>query len=156
MRTRLLAGLLAVVHLTGCYAYSAGAGRPEPGEPVRARLTNGGEVWLAENFGRSRDALDGRYVREDSAGIVFTTWRADLPGRTEFRTSIDTLRIPSEHVAALEQRRLSVGRTLVAAAVATGVVVLAVSAISGAGGSGDDDGGGTPFLVLPLPLPLLR
>ncbi len=156
MIVRILAGLLLTAQLGGCYAYSAAGAPPVPGEPVRARLTPGGTVWLAQNFGRNRDALDGSFVREDSAGFVFSTWRSDLPGRTAFSTSIDTLRIPREHVAAIEERRLSVGRTAVAAAAATGLVILAISALSGAGGDGDDNGGGTPFLVLPLRLPFAR
>ncbi|MGH7443621.1 MAG: hypothetical protein ACREKM_02035 [Longimicrobiales bacterium] len=153
---RMTAAVLLALQLAGCYTYSTARTQPGAGDRVRARLTPGGSVWLAENFGRSRETLDGTFVRRDTASIVFTTWRSDLPSRTQFSTSIDTLRIPRAHVAALEERTLSVGRTALAAAVATGLVVLVVSALSGAGGSGDGDGGGTPFLVMPLPLPIAR
>lgn len=149
---RIIAAVMLPVHLVGCYTYSAARDDPAPGEPVRTRLTPNGSVWLAENFGRNRTTLDGTFVRSDTASITVTTWRSDLPGRTRFSTSIDTVRIPHAHVAALEERTLSIGRTALAAGVATGLVVLAVSALSGAGGSSDGDGGGTPFLVLPLRL----
>lgn len=153
---RLTAVVLLALQLAGCYTYSTATTDPAPGERVRAQLTPGGSAWLAENFGRNRDELDGTFVRRDTASVVFTTWRADLPGGTRFRTSIDTLRIPRMHVAALEERTLSVGRTALAAAVAAGIVVLAVSALSGSGGSSGGDGGPTPLLVMPPPLPIAR
>lgn len=155
-RVRMTAVVLLAFQLAGCYTYSTARSDPAPGERVRAQLTPGGAVWLAENFGRNRDVLDGTFVRRDTTGIVFTTWRADLPDRTQFRTSIDTLRIPRMHVAALEARRLSLGRTALAAAVATGIIVLAVSALSGTGGSSGGNGGPTPLLVMPPPLPIAR
>jgi hypothetical protein len=145
--------VLLPVQLAGCYGYAAMREPPAPGEPLRARLTPGGAAWLVENFGRNRENVDGTFVRQDDASVVFTTWRADLPNSAQFRTSIDTLYIPREHVAALEQRQLSIARTAIAAALGAGIVALAVSELSGAGGSDNGNGGGTPLLVLPLRLP---
>lgn len=148
--------LLLPVQLAGCYGYAAMREPPVPGEPLRARLTPGGAAWLVENFGRNRQNVDGTFVREDDASVVFTTWRADLPNSAQFRASIDTLYIPREHLAALEQRQLSIGRTAIAAAIGAGIVVLAVSELAGAGGSSGGNGGGPPLLVLPLRLPFAR
>lgn len=150
------AAVLLTLQLAGCYAYQTTREPPRPGESLRARLTPAGSAWLVETIGRSRENVDGTLVRQDAETLVFATWRADLPASTQFRTSIDTLRIPRQHVAAIEERRLSIGRTAIAAVVAAGIVALVASEIAGAGGSDDGGGGGTPFLVMPLPLPIAR
>ncbi|MGH7444698.1 MAG: hypothetical protein ACREKM_07470, partial [Longimicrobiales bacterium] len=122
-----VAAVLLPPQLAGCYAYQATREPPRAGESLRARLTPAGSAWLVETLGRSRENVDGTFVRQDAETLVFAAWRADLPASTQFRTSIDTLRIPRQHVAAIEERRLSIGRTAIAAAVATGIVVLVVS-----------------------------
>jgi hypothetical protein len=152
-RVRFAAALLAAaLPLTsaGCYGYAAAPGSgPEPGEQVRARLTPNGTAWLVENWGRSRDALDGRYVGTRSDAVVLAAWRSDLP---ELPASIDTVRIPRQHVAELQQRRLSPVRTGIAIAVGAGILSLAVAELAGIGGGGGGDDGNTPFLVIPLEL----
>src|SRR5690606_31130562 len=95
-------------------------------------------------------------VRAQDNALVFTTWRTDLPGATQFRTSIDTLRIPQQHVAAFEERRLSVGRTAILVAGIAGVVALAFSELGGIGGGSEGGQGGGVFFTAPLRLPLNR
>ena len=134
------------VHLGGCYSYAAsGAGMPEPHERVRARLTSSGQAWLVEHSGRARNELEGTFIRSEPDHVVLSVWRSDLPGTTQFRTGIDTLRIPSQHVAAFEQRRFSTGRTMLAALLGAGAVALAIGVMGGVGGGGGGDDGGTVF-----------
>lgn len=157
LRRALVAVAVLPMALGGCYAYAPAEGpAPVPGERVRAQLTSSGTVWLLENWGRNRSSVDGLFVRTDSDDVVLAAWRADLPGRTRFQPSIDTVRVPRRHVAQLQERRLSPVRTAVAVAVGIGVVSLAVSELAGVGGSSGDDGGGTQFLVIPLDLILGR
>ena len=138
------------VHLGGCYSYAARAGVPEPNERVRARLTSSGQAWLVEHSGRARTELEGIFIRSDPDHVVLSVWRSDLPGTTQFRTAIDTLRIPAQHVAAFEQRRFSTGRTILAGLLGAGAVALAVGVMTGVGGGGDGDGGGPVFFrILP-------
>src|SRR5690606_15190970 len=61
--TRAVAAVLLTLQLAGCYGYAVTQEPPEPGESVRARLTPGGRVWMAENVGRSRETVDGTFVR---------------------------------------------------------------------------------------------
>ncbi|HEU5209848.1 MAG TPA: hypothetical protein VFU06_10570 [Longimicrobiales bacterium] len=154
--TRAVAAVLLSLQLTGCYGYAATREAPAPGESLRARLTPAGTAWLVENAGRSRETVDGTFVRAQDSALVFATWRTDLPGATQFRTSIDTLHIPQQHIAALEQRRLSVGRTALAVAGAAGILVLALSELAGIGGSGEGGRGGGVFFTAPLQLPFTR
>jgi hypothetical protein len=154
--TRAVAAVLLTLQLAGCYGYAVTQEPPEPGESVRARLTPGGRVWMAENVGRSRETVDGTFVRAQDNALVFTTWRTDLPGATQFRTSIDTLRIPQQHVAAFEEPRLSVGRTAILVAGIAGVVALAFSELGGIGGGSEGGQGGGVFFTAPLRLPLNR
>lgn len=137
--------LSALPNLAGCYSYAATGRTPEPDDRVRARLNAGGQVWLIEQSGRSRDNLEGTFVRSEDDHVLMTVWRSDLPGSTQFRTGLDTLRIPSRHVTTFEERRLSAGRTLLAGAVAAGVLGLAIGVMAEAGGSGDGGGGGGVF-----------
>lgn len=152
--SRFVAAALLALHLTGCYGYAVTDHEPRPGEQLRARLSPAGTAWLLENLGRSRASVDGTFVRVDDDSYVFAAWRADLPGSQQFRAAIDTLRVPRDHVVALEERRLSVGRTAALVAFGAGLAVLAARELAGVGGSGDGDDGGTTFLVLPLRLPI--
>jgi hypothetical protein len=148
--SRIAAGLLAAtLPLTpGCYSYASTPGSvPEPGAQVRARLNPSGTAWLVENWGRNRNALDGLFVATESQDMVLAAWRSDLPA---LPASIDTVRIPRQHVVELQQRRLSALRTGIAAAIGVGVVALAVSELAGIGGGSGENNGGTPFLVVPL------
>jgi len=154
--TRAVAAGLLSLQLAGCYGYAATREPPVPGESLRARLTPRGTAWMVENVGRSRETVDGTFVRAQNDALVFATWRTDLPGARQFRTSIDTLHIPQQHVAVLEQRRLSVGKTALLVAGITGVVVLAFSELGGIGGSGEGGQGGGVFFTAPLQLPLTR
>lgn len=151
---RFLAAALLALHLGGCYGYAVTTREPRAGEQLRARLSSTGSAWLLENLGRSRSTVDGTFIRTDADRLVLAAWRADLPATQQFRAAIDTLRIPREHVVAIEQRRLSIGRTAALVAVGTGIVVLAVSELAGIGGNGDGGDGGTTFLVVPLRLPI--
>jgi hypothetical protein len=156
LRALLFAAVLPLAW-SGCYAYVPPAGpAPEPGQQVRAQLTSSGTTWLLENWGRTRSTVDGLFVRNNAEEVVLAAWRADLPGRTGFEASIDTLRVPRRHVAQLQERRLSPVRTAVAVAVGVGVVSLAVAGLAGVGGDSGDGDGGTPFLVVPLSLLLGR
>lgn len=154
--TRTVAAGLLLLQLAGCYGYAVTQEAPAPGEPVRARLNPGGSAWMVEHLGRNRETVEGTFVREQPDAFVFATWRADLPGATQFRTSIDTIHVPRQHVVALEERRLSIGRTAIAAAALTGIVVLAVSELAGIGGSGEGGTGGGVFFTAPVSLPFTR
>jgi hypothetical protein len=135
-------------NLAGCYSYAVTSRTPEPDDRVRARLNAGGRAWLIEQSGRSRDNLEGTFVRSENEHVLMTVWRSDLPGSTQFRTGLDTLRIPVGHVTTFEERRLSIGRTLIAGAVAAGVLGLAIGVMAEAGGSGDGGDGGVVFFRL--------
>ncbi len=152
--TRAVAAVLLSLQLAGCYGYAATQDPPVPGESLRARLTPGGTAWMVENVGRNRESVDGTFVRAQDDALVFATWRTDLPGARQFRTSIDTLHIPRQHVVALEERRLSMGRTAILVAAIAGLSALAFSELSGIGGSGEGSGGGGVFFTAPLQLPI--
>lgn len=141
--------LCFVLHLSGCYSYaSAGGAMPEPNQRVRAQLTSSGQTWLIEQSGRARSNLEGTFIRSEPEHFLLTVWRSDLPGTTQFRTGIDTLRVPSQHVAEFQQRRLSAGRTILAGVLAAGAVALAIGVMTDVGGGGDGDGNGTVFFTI--------
>ena len=141
--------LCFALHLSGCYSYAANGGAmPEPNQRVRAHLTSSGQTWLIEHSGRARTNLEGTFIRSEPEHFLLTVWRSDLPGTTQFRTGIDPLRLPSQHVAGFEQRRLSAGRTILAGVLAAGAVGLAIGVMTDAGGGGDGDGDGTVFFKI--------
>ena len=143
--------LLVLPTLGGCYSYRPTELPVPAGQELRARLTPAGATWLFESFGRHRSEIDGTLVRTDPETFVLATWRTDLPGAARVRTSIDTLYIPRQHVIVLEERRLSVGRTVLASALAAGAVFVVARELTGVGGSGEGGDGGTQ-LMIPLRL----
>ena len=150
-RAPLAALLLLLSTLGGCYSYRVTEPPVPAGQQLRARLTPAGTAWLFESFGRHRSEIEGTFVRSEAETYVLATWRTDLPGVPRVRTSIDTLYVPRHHVLALEERRLSIGRTALAAALAAGAAYVVARELTGVGGSGEGGNGGTQ-LMIPLPV----
>ena len=128
--------------LTGCYSYARvgpGASAPAPGEFVAAEITDQGRVALADSLGPSPSRVEGRLVSaSDTAVTLAVTAVRSLGGdRATWAGERVTLRRTS--VSQLTQRRLSVGRSVVAGAIAVGAVVALAIAL---GITGFSDGGG--------------
>ncbi|MEZ4415903.1 MAG: hypothetical protein R3E10_09105 [Gemmatimonadota bacterium] len=140
LRRAALAWMLAVWALTGCYHYVPVAEPVPRGALVRAHLSSPLDVELRQVTARDVTLLDGELIRWDDVDgmAVSARWLLQSTGY-EMGGEGWTVEIPADVLSAVEQRRLSLPRTL--ALVAGGVLgtYLAFDAI-GIGGFGDGGG----------------
>lgn len=127
--------------LTGCYGYRRVDGTSAPvGAQVSAEITDRGRVALADSLGQSPGSVEGRLVSADDSSITLAVSgvRALRGGeRTPWTGERVTLRRSS--FDQLRERRLAVGQSALAGAVAATLVALALTL--GITGSSDGDEG---------------
>lgn len=131
----------AATTLTGCYSHArVDAAAPPVGRVVAAEITDQGRVALADSLGPSPDRVEGRLVSAtDSTLTMAVSAVRTLRGeRTPWTGEAVTLRRSS--VGQLTERRLSVGQSVLAGAVAVGGAV-ALALTLGIAGDRDGDPG---------------
>ena len=137
-----IASLLTVsVLLSGCFQYvPVQPVMPEPGTTIRAHLTDSASAMLAPTVGPGIGALEGRLLRRDEGGIemAVSSARFRFGGGSQTRYG-EPLTVPQFGIAAVEERKLSLGRT---ALLAGGVVLGALGFVIAVDAAGGDGGGG--------------
>lgn len=119
-----------------CYTYDSVQGpTPLPGTKVSADLTGAGSVQLANQLGPNVAAVRGRVVRADETVMILSLNSVTAQNDEQIFWKGEQVRIPLTTVAQVQQRRFSLGRSLIFGGVAVGAVVAAGAAFSG-GGSG--------------------
>lgn len=144
-RATLVAGLrLAVLMagcafvLTGCYVYTPVALRPTPGTELALDLNDQGRVAMSGRLGPEVARVEGQLVEATDSTFVILMARARQLDGTVTRWSGEDVTLQREHVKEVSGRRLSRGRT----ALAAGSFAVAIAAIllgQSLDGSSDDE-----------------
>jgi hypothetical protein len=140
---RIGASVVAVLlpALQACYTYGPlTTPSPAVGQTFEFEVSDRGRVDLSERFGPGLTEIEGRLVANENSQYVINVFRVShLNGQTA-QWSGETTRINQSFIGTVRARRLSRGRTALAAAGATGVI-LALLASRGLLGSwtGDSD-----------------
>lgn len=129
--------------LTGCYTYAPVPGMTlGRGTAVRARLAAPSDFRLTELTANGVVTIDGEVVRQDTGELVVSAlWLRSQTGY-EFPAAGETVTIPAERLAGIEQKRFSVARSamVAGAGVLASVLFVAAFGTDGFGGGGGGDG----------------
>jgi hypothetical protein len=139
----------------GCYRYAAIAPNvAAPMSDVRLTLSATGASALAPTLGRSTTVVEGRILRvTDSTYMlaVSSTLKPDVEDAGSVTRTVwagESVSIPRNAVAGVEQRSIDNRRTAMAVGVATVLGVLAAKIIvHGIGSAGSESGDGTPVVT---------
>lgn len=136
--------LLGSLALNACYTTRPIAGGPVAGSQVLFDLTDRGRVAYGPQIGAGAREIEGTLEgASDSAYVVRITSIRSLNGQKD-TWSGERFSFAPDHVTNLRQRQLSRTRTgLFGAAVAAGVIILAVTAKL-IGGASEDSNPGEP------------
>jgi hypothetical protein len=144
--------------LQACYTYGPlTTPAPAVGETFEFEVSARGRVDLAERFGPGLTEIEGRLVANENSQYVINVFRVShLNGQTA-QWSGETTRINQSLIGSVRGRRLSRGRTALAAAGAAAVVV-AILASRGLLGNwtGDSDTPGDDDPPISTRIPLFR
>jgi hypothetical protein len=147
MKSALAAGLACVL-LAGCYSYqplgSVDAAMPPTGTAVQVRLTTSGATSLASQVGPDILYLQGQIVSADPDALTLAVTRAETARRIEIEWKGEQVTLPRSEIASVEQKRLSVGHTVLIGGLAGGSVVAAYALF---GTSGSSSGAVAPPVI---------
>ena len=124
--------------LTGCYTYvPLETAAPPVGESVALEITDQGRVSLGERFGPGVMRIEGRLTGTEGDQLLINVSRvANIRGEAA-QWSGESVRLDRDFVGRLQERRLSKGRTWLAAGLTTAAIValIATRGIYGFGSS---------------------
>ena len=122
---RRAAAVIAMVGMvTGCYATHPVAGTAVPvGNVVILTVTDQGRAALAEQLGPSIEGVEGRLVARDSASYTLSMQAVRLLRGGEQVWTGERVRIRSEHVALVSEKKFSRSRTALVSAATIAVIV---------------------------------
>lgn len=123
-----MAGMVA-----GCYATHPVAGTAVPvGNVVVLTVTDQGRAALVDQMGPSIERLEGRLVSRDSAGYTLSMTAVHLLRGGQQVWTGERIRIQTEHVALVSEKKFSTSRTaLITAATVAVIVGVAKSGLAG-------------------------
>lgn len=107
--------------LTGCYTLQpAGEVAPEPGTRVGLEINDAGRLALGGLIGPGVTQIEGRLIgRENDEYLLAVSAITTLRGDTQIWTG-ERIRVRSEHVGSVYERRFSAGRSVALGVVAIG------------------------------------
>jgi hypothetical protein len=150
--TLLTLGLVA----SGCYKYvPVEMEEPAPGSLLRASLTTEGEQAVISRFGPGVREVHGMMLEQQPSELALLV-DAVYGRQGTLRVDAAAVRFRPEHVSALSERRLSVGRSALFGIGLAGVALLLVESLGLAGRQlepGDDGPPGPQQIRIPLSLP---
>lgn len=107
----------------GCYAYAPIAGAPAPGQVVSLELSDAGRVAVGERLGPGVVRVEGRLVEmRDSTFVLGVTRVATVAGGVA-NWAGERVTIPQSAVMRTSERKLSKGRSFLAAGIAVAAIV---------------------------------
>jgi hypothetical protein len=141
MQVRILWAALPLIG--GCYTYDS-VEQPAPiaGTRIEAELTGPGSAQLAGQLGPDVTTLRGQIIESTSIGLLVSLNSVTARNHERATWKGEQVRIPLSTVARVNQRRFSLGRSLLLGGAAIGALVAAVVAFDG-GGSAVGGGVGT-------------
>jgi hypothetical protein len=111
----------------GCYTLQPVVGNPLPlGTQVGLDITDAGRVALGGSMGPEIAQIEGRLIGRDSNEYVLSVSMVHLLRGGEQIWTGERIRVRTEHVAMVRERKLSKGRTAAMAAVSIGVIAAIV------------------------------
>lgn len=134
-RIRVTVTASAMVLCLGCYSLQPIVGPfPVLGSTVAVSLNDAGRVALGGSMGPAIDEVEGRLVQRDSAEYVLSVVGVRFLRGGEQTWTGERVRIKSEFVSTVKEKKFSKGRTALISAVALGTVAAFVTrAIVGSG-----------------------
>ncbi len=136
LATRVTA-LVALTTLAACQHYvPTTIEQTERPQRVRVHLSNPVSVELLDITAHNATLIDGEVVRWDDEELVLSVWWIEGPGNSEYRGQGETAVIPRSHIAAIEAREISVGKSLALAGMVVLVTIVGVGTLTATGGSG--------------------
>ncbi len=139
--TRVVAALLLLVQLAGCYHYVPAVTMDIPaGTRVKVAVTDRGRADLVEEIGPGVQSIEGSVVElSDSAVVLSVNAVEHLDLGVPVRWSGERVALRRELVAEIRERRLSQQRSWVLAGlIIAGAIAASNIAITGLGGSSSD------------------
>ena len=138
-----LGSLVCAVVLVGCYTLQPTGGPvPDVGKVIGLDINDAGRVALGGAMGPTIGQVEGRLVQRDSSAFVVAVTAVHLLTGGEQVWRGESVRIKSEYVSSLYERRFSKARS--AALAALGVGAIAIIASRSLIGLGDQDPGKAP------------
>ena len=130
-----IASATAMVLCVGCYSLQPIVGPfPALGTTVAVSINDAGRVALGGSMGPAIDEVEGRLVQRDSAEYVLSVATVRFLRGGEQTWTGERVRIKSEFVSVMKEKKFSRGRTALISAVALGAVAAFVTrAIVGSG-----------------------
>jgi hypothetical protein len=129
-----------------CYIYDVvELPTPAAGTRIEAELTDPGSTELASQLGPNIAAVRGDVVESDDAGLLLALTSVTVKNHERTSWKREQVRIPFTTVARVQQRRFSLGRSLLLGGAVIGALVGAGLAFDGGGsaaGGGVGTGGG--------------
>jgi hypothetical protein len=111
----------------GCYSLTPVAGQPLPlGMIVALDINDAGRVGLGGQMGPSISSIQGRLVEKDSAEYVLAVTQIYLQGGGDQVWSGERVRVKSEYVSAVSERKFSRTKTALLSAAIVGVAAIVV------------------------------
>ena len=133
----------AVLIATGCYALQPVTGQPLPlGTVLSLSINDAGRAVLGGTMGPEISSIEGRLIQRDSAEYVLAVAQVSLLRGGEQVWAGERIRIKTEFVNAVSEKRFSRTRTAIVTTAVVGVVALVIS--QGILGSLSGDNGKTP------------
>jgi hypothetical protein len=154
MRTVRLRLAALTVLLAGCYTLEpAGGIAPEPGSRIALDLTDAGRVALGGAIGPAVNQIEGRLVGiEGDEYLLAVSSVTSLRGGTQVWAG-ERIRVRSEHVGTVYERRLSAGRSVTLGAVAVAGITAFILSRDLLGFGREPGEGNDPK---PIPVELIR
>lgn len=136
--------LLGAVGASGCYTYASPPSLTlAAGTPVALELTDAGRAAMAERIGPGVLRIKGKLVTITDDNVVLAMERVDVVGSHVTPWAGEEVAFDRCNVSAIKVRKLSTGRTILAAAIAAGAVVgglMATNLVGSNNGTGSDGG----------------
>lgn len=134
--------LLLTLGLNGCFAYMPSHGAPlRQGQGVKAYLSTPQDVRLEAVTANNVAVVEGEMVRADSAVLVLSAGTLRSNAGYEQLGQGATVQIPRQNLSRLEERRVSVLRSVGLVGIAVALTVLTAAASNGSSARGGEGGG---------------
>lgn len=149
-------GLASVpLFLGGCYALQPSRNAtPEIGMRMALDVNDAGRVALGGSMGPEISQIEGQLLQKDAAEYLVAVSGVKLLRGGEQPWSGEKVRIKSEYVSSIYERRLSVGRTAALGAVGVGVIAFFVTrSLRTDAQSGDQPTPGDSSNTIRIPVP---
>jgi hypothetical protein len=136
--------LLAAVLLAGCYSLEPVQGpTPAVGAEIAFDINDAGRVALGGSMGPEIAQIEGRLVEKGSADYLVKVTSVHLLRGGEQTWSGESVRIRSEYVSSVYEKKFSKSRSVVAGAIGVGIAA-AIAGRSLLGGGMADPGKSPP------------